>query len=43
VTVSLVFITFGDALGAVQLLGALAVMGAAVIVNLPARAAVATG
>ena len=39
VTVSLVFVTFGDALGAVQILGALAVLGAAVIVNLPARRA----
>jgi drug/metabolite transporter (DMT)-like permease len=37
VTVSLVFVTFGDALGAVQLLGALAVLAAAVIVNLPGR------
>jgi drug/metabolite transporter (DMT)-like permease len=36
VTVSLVFVTFGQALGAVQLLGALAVLSAAVIVNLPA-------
>ena len=35
VTVALVFVTFGEALGAVQLLGALAVLGAAVIVNLP--------
>jgi drug/metabolite transporter (DMT)-like permease len=35
--VSLVFLTFGEALGAVQLLGALAVLGAAVLVNLPAR------
>jgi drug/metabolite transporter (DMT)-like permease len=43
VTVALVFVTFGDALGALQLLGALAVLGAAVIVNLPARAAVAAG
>jgi drug/metabolite transporter (DMT)-like permease len=41
VTVALVFLTFGEALGVVQLLGALAVLGAAVIVNLPARAAVA--
>jgi drug/metabolite transporter (DMT)-like permease len=39
VTVALVFVTFGEALGAVQLLGALAVLGAAVIVNLPARVA----
>jgi drug/metabolite transporter (DMT)-like permease len=39
VTVSLVFVTFGDALGTVQLLGALAVLSAAVIVNLPSRAA----
>jgi hypothetical protein len=38
VTVSLVFLTFGDALGVVQILGALAVLGAAVIVNLPTRA-----
>lgn len=37
VTVALVFVTFGEALGAVQILGALAVLGAAVIVNLPAR------
>ena len=37
VTVALVFVTFGEALGAVQLLGALAVLGAAVIVNLFAR------
>ena len=37
VTVCLVFLTFGEALGLVQLLGALAVMGAAVIVNLPSR------
>jgi drug/metabolite transporter (DMT)-like permease len=45
VTVSLVFLTFGQALGAVQLLGALAVLSAAVIVNLPmARGAdLATG
>jgi drug/metabolite transporter (DMT)-like permease len=41
VTVALVFVTFGDALGVVQILGALAVLGAAVIVNVPARAAVA--
>jgi drug/metabolite transporter (DMT)-like permease len=39
VTVSLVFLTFGQALGAVQLLGALAVLSAAVLVNLPSRAA----
>jgi drug/metabolite transporter (DMT)-like permease len=39
VTVALVFVTFGEALGLVQLLGALAVLGAAVIVNLPARVA----
>ena len=38
VTVSLVFLTFGEALGVVQLLGALAVLSAAVIVNLPATA-----
>ena len=37
VTVALVFVTFGEALGALQLFGALAVMSAAVIVNLPAR------
>jgi drug/metabolite transporter (DMT)-like permease len=37
VTVLLVFVTFHDALGAVQLLGALAVLSAAVIVNLPDR------
>jgi drug/metabolite transporter (DMT)-like permease len=36
VTVSLVYVTFGEALGAIQLLGAAAVLGAAVIVNLPA-------
>jgi drug/metabolite transporter (DMT)-like permease len=36
VTVGLVFVTFGEALGLVQILGALAVLGAAVIVNLPA-------
>ncbi len=41
VTVGLAFLAFGEALGAVQLLGALAVLGAAVIVNLPSRAAVA--
>jgi drug/metabolite transporter (DMT)-like permease len=35
VTVGLAFLAFGEALGAVQLLGALAVLGAAVIVNLP--------
>jgi drug/metabolite transporter (DMT)-like permease len=40
VTVALVFLTFGEALGAVQLLGALAVLGAAVIVNLPTRTVV---
>ena len=38
VTVALVSVTFGEALGAVQILGALAVLGAAVIVNLPSRA-----
>jgi drug/metabolite transporter (DMT)-like permease len=38
VTVTLAFMAFGEALGVVQLLGALAVLGAAVIVNLPARA-----
>jgi drug/metabolite transporter (DMT)-like permease len=37
VTVGLVFVTFGEALGFVQILGALAVLGAAVIVNLPSR------
>ena len=37
VTVALVFVTFGEALGAVQILGALAVLGAAVVVNLPSR------
>jgi drug/metabolite transporter (DMT)-like permease len=42
VTVCLVFLTFGEALGAVQLLGALAVVAASVVVNLPSRAAVAT-
>jgi drug/metabolite transporter (DMT)-like permease len=41
VTVALSFLAFGEALGAVQLLGAAAVLSAAVIVNLPARAAVA--
>jgi drug/metabolite transporter (DMT)-like permease len=35
VTVGLAFLAFGEALGAIQLLGALAVLGAAVIVNLP--------
>src|SRR3954463_5109037 len=39
VTVSLVFLTFGQALGAIQLLGALAVLSATVIVNLPSRRA----
>jgi drug/metabolite transporter (DMT)-like permease len=39
VTVSLAFLTFGEALGAVQLAGALAVLCAAVIVNLPQPAA----
>ena len=42
VTVALVFVTFGEALGAVQILGALAVLGAAVVVNLPSRAQVVT-
>jgi len=37
VTVALVFVTFGEALGLVQLLGAVAVLGAAVIVNVPVR------
>jgi drug/metabolite transporter (DMT)-like permease len=41
VTVGLVFVTFGEALGFVQLLGALAVLGAAVIVNVPSRTPVA--
>ena len=40
-TVALVFVTFGEALGLVQMLGALAVLSAAVIVNLPGRAATA--
>jgi drug/metabolite transporter (DMT)-like permease len=35
VTVALVFVTFGEALGVVQVVGAMAVLGAAVIVNLP--------
>jgi drug/metabolite transporter (DMT)-like permease len=35
VTVSLAFLAFGEALSAVQLLGAVAVLSAAVIVNLP--------
>jgi len=35
VTVSLAFLTFGEALGALQLAGAAAVLGAAVLVNLP--------
>jgi drug/metabolite transporter (DMT)-like permease len=39
VTVTLVFLTFGEALGFVQMLGAVAVLGAAVIVNLPTRVA----
>jgi drug/metabolite transporter (DMT)-like permease len=39
VTVSLAFLAFGEALGALQLLGALAVLGGAVIVNLPGRVA----
>jgi drug/metabolite transporter (DMT)-like permease len=43
VTVALAFVAFGEALGAIQLLGALAVLGAAVIVNLPRRAVVPTG
>ena len=41
VTVALVFVTFGEALGLVQIVGAIAILGAAVIVNLPARVAVA--
>ena len=41
VTVGLVFVTFGEALGVMQLCGALAVLGAAVIVNLPSRSVVA--
>jgi drug/metabolite transporter (DMT)-like permease len=40
VTVSLAFLTFGEALGALQLAGAAAVLSAAVLVNLPARARV---
>jgi drug/metabolite transporter (DMT)-like permease len=36
VTVTLAFVTFGEGLGALQLTGALAVLGAAVLVNLPA-------
>jgi drug/metabolite transporter (DMT)-like permease len=35
VTVALAFLAFGEALGAIQLAGALAVLGAAVIVNIP--------
>jgi drug/metabolite transporter (DMT)-like permease len=35
VTVSFAFLTFGEALGALQLAGAAAVLGAAVLVNLP--------
>jgi drug/metabolite transporter (DMT)-like permease len=35
VTVSLAFLTFGEALGALQLAGAFAVLAAAVLVNLP--------
>jgi drug/metabolite transporter (DMT)-like permease len=35
VTVALAFVTFGDALGAMQLAGAVAVLSAAVLVNLP--------
>ena len=35
VTVSLAFLTFGEALGALQLVGAVAVLAAAVLVNLP--------
>lgn len=42
VTVALVFVTFGEALGSLQLLGALAVISAAVIVNLPSGARAAT-
>jgi drug/metabolite transporter (DMT)-like permease len=38
-TVALAFLAFGEALGAVQLLGAVAVLAAAVIVNLPQPAA----
>lgn len=37
VTVCVVFLTFGEALGVIQLVGALSVVGAAVVVNLPAR------
>jgi drug/metabolite transporter (DMT)-like permease len=36
-TVLLAFLAFGESLGGVQLLGAAAVLGAAVVVNLPAR------
>jgi drug/metabolite transporter (DMT)-like permease len=43
VTVALAFLAFGEALGAIQIFGALAVLGAAVIVNLPQRAVTATG
>jgi drug/metabolite transporter (DMT)-like permease len=39
VTVALVFVTFGEALGLVQVVGAAAVLGAAVIVNLPSSRA----
>jgi drug/metabolite transporter (DMT)-like permease len=41
-TVCVAFLAFGEALGAVQLLGATAVLGAAVIVNLPAARPVAS-
>jgi drug/metabolite transporter (DMT)-like permease len=40
VTVSLAFVTFGEGLGAVQLAGAAAVLGAAVLVNLPSASRV---
>jgi drug/metabolite transporter (DMT)-like permease len=40
VTVALAFLTFGQALGGVQLAGALAVLSAAVLVNLPAASRV---
>jgi drug/metabolite transporter (DMT)-like permease len=42
VTVALVFVTFHQALGLVQTLGAVAVLAAAVIVNLPERRALRT-
>jgi drug/metabolite transporter (DMT)-like permease len=39
VTVGLAFLTFGEALGGLQLVGALAVLAAAVLVNLPLASA----